>query len=160
MTRTAAAMSAAAKTSCSWRTGTRLCALMPTRSGRCQWHGYWARVVDAGLVGRDQCAEFGEWWEQFQPWGVYAENPGPWWAEVNLLWACLVGLGEMPVLTNELTRELYLRRTEVRRYRQGMAWEHEPWPRVTGAPLPPWTSEQWQAKIEECKVRTVGGDHA
>lgn len=149
--------SAAPLPTCAWRTGNRQCVLVPTGDVRCQWHRQWGRLIDLGIVGRSQYDEFAEWWEQFQPYGCYAENPGPWWADIHALWSCLVGLGELPVLTEELARELYLRRVEVRRYRQGIAWERDPWPRITGSPLPPWKPEEWQAKAA-ARLVTPGSD--
>lgn len=102
------------------------------------WHAHWLRLVDAGSLGRPQAEVFAEWWEQFQPYGIYGDNPGPWWAAVEVLWPAMIGLGEPPVLTSALVNELLLRRAEVRHQRQGQPWERDPWPRVTGLPLPAW----------------------
>lgn len=131
---------------CAWRTGAYVCRMMPTSARYCLFHRHWLTLIDARVFGRSQQDEFREWWEQFQPYGRYGDNPGLWWADMHVLWACLTGLGEPPLLTDALSRELYLRRAQVRRYRQGVAWERDPWPRMTGAPLPPWHAEQWQAK--------------
>lgn len=156
-----------AAVSCAWHTGTRRCGILVSAGTRCQWHQHWMRLVDAGVVGRDQSAEFCEWWEQFQPWGVYAMNPGPWWADVALLWTCLIGLGVMPVLTAEISGELYLRRAQVRRYLHGLPWPGDPWPRHTELSLPPWQADAWQAKVDALKTTTAptpvtekGGCHA
>lgn len=122
------------------------CAIPVFADSRCQWHRHWLRLVDRGSLGQSQSDAFAEWWEQFQPYGCYADHPGAWWADMHVLWACLTGLGEMPVLTAVLSRELYLRRAEVRHFKLGLPWK-EPWPRVSGYPLPPWEPARWQATV-------------
>lgn len=132
---------------CVWRTGDRRC-LIPLSSGvRCQWHQHWMRMVDVGELGDGQEAAFRVWWAQFQPTGLYAENPGPWWADADLLWYCLTGQAEAPRLTDVLGRELYIRRAEVRRYLSGFQMGETPWERVNGLPLPAWVTTQWQAQL-------------
>lgn len=133
---------------CDWRTGPRVCAMRPTSGRHCVWHAYWRRLVDAGNLGRQQYDEFCEWWEQFQPYGIYGDNPGQWWADTSVLWPALTGLGELPVQTPAISNELLLRRAEVRHYKQGLAWTRDPWPRVSGLPLPTWTAEEWHAKVD------------
>lgn len=140
---------------CAWRTGDRHCLIRP--AGKyCQWHQTWMRLVDVGSLGDGQAAAFQAWWEQFQPTGLYAENPGPWWADLSMLWASLIGLEEPPKLTDVLARELYIRRAEVRRYLSGLPMGETPWPRVHGLPLPTWSMEEWKAKVDsEIKSRVL-----
>jgi hypothetical protein len=132
---------------CPWRTGVYQCKLLPTAGKYCQWHQYWLRLVDAGNLGRQQREEFMEWREQFQPYGIYAYNPGQWWADGEVVWAALTGVGEAPRMTEAIASELLLRRAEVRRYQQGQAWEHNPWARVDGSPLPEWSAEAWKRHV-------------
>lgn len=141
----------AAPVACAWRHGAYHCKLRPTSGRYCVWHAYWLRLVDAGTLGRSQYDEFGEWWEQFQPYGIYGDNPGPWWAAIEVLWPALTGLGEPPVLIPAIGNELLLRRAEVRHYQQGLAWGRDPWPRVSGLPLPVWEREQWQKRVDQLK---------
>ena len=131
---------------CAWRTGDRSCLIRPTGK-YCQWHQTWLRLVDVGALGDGQEAAFVAWWEQFQPTGIYAENPGPWWAEAGLLWQSITGQAEAPKLTDVLGRELYIRRAEVRRYLSGLPMGETPWERVNGLPLPAWVTTQWQAQL-------------
>ena len=140
---------------CAWRTGDRHCLIRP--AGKyCQWHQTWLRLVDVGAFGDGQEAQFMAWWEQFQPTGIYAENPGPWWADVGLLWQAITGQAEAPKLTVSLARELYSRRVEVRRYLRGLPLGETPWERVHGLPLPAWITEEWQAKVDsEMKTRVL-----
>lgn len=139
---------------CAWRTGDRPCLIRP--AGRyCQWHQTWLRLVDVGALGDGQEAQFVAWWAQFQPTGIYAGNPGPWWADVALLWASLIGLSEPPKLTDVLARELYIRRAEVRRYLSGLPMGETPWARVHGLPLPVWITEEWQAKVDQAGMKEV-----
>lgn len=140
---------------CAWRTGDRPCLIRP--AGKyCQWHQTWMRLVDVGSLGDGQEAEFQAWWEQFQPTGLYAENPGPWWADAEVLWLALTGHAEAPKLTDVLARELYIRRAEVRRYLSGLPMGETPWERVSGLPLPTWIMEEWQAKVDqEIKSRVL-----
>jgi len=107
------------------------------------------RLVDVGALGAGQEVAFRVWWEQFQPTGLYAENPGPWWADADLLWQCLTGLADAPRLTDVLARELYIRRAEVRRHLSGLPIGETPWDRVHGLPLPAWIQEEWQAVAEQ-----------
>lgn len=140
---------------CAWRTGDRSCLIRPTGK-YCQWHQAWLRLVDVGALGDGQEAAFVAWWEQFQPTGIYAENPGPWWADVGLLWQAITGQAEAPKLTVSLARELYSRRVEVRRYLRGLPLGETPWERVHGLPLPAWITEEWQAKVDsEMKTRVL-----
>lgn len=132
---------------CGWRTGVNTCRMLRGTDKHCLWHRYWIRLVDAGVPGRPQRDEFVEWWEQFQPWGIYSDRPGQWWASIEALWPALMGVGEPPVLTQAIENELLLRRAQVRRYKQGQPWLSDPWPRRIGAPLPAWSAEQWQAKV-------------
>jgi hypothetical protein len=134
---------------CQWRTGVLMCRLIPTAGKYCLWHQHWVRLVDVGNLGRQQREEFGEWWDQFQPYGLYAENPGQWWADVDVLWQCLTGHTEAPCLTDVLARELYIRRAEVRRYLSGLPMGETPWDRVSGLPLPAWIRDEWQAKVDQ-----------
>ena len=146
--RSTSVLSQPEKETCRWRTGDRRCRLQPTAVGRCAWHHHWARLVDSGAVGRGQEEEFREWWEQFQPWGVYGDRPGPWWADVEMLWSALCGFGDAPVLTVRHENELLLRRCEVFNYRQGrVAYSPHPWPRLNEAPLPQWNVDYWSKKI-------------
>lgn len=140
---------------CAWRTGDRPCLIRP--AGKyCQWHQTWLRLVDVGALGDGQEAQFVAWWEQFQPTGIYAENPGPWWADAGLLWQAITGQAEAPKLTDVLGRELYIRRAEVRRYLSGLPMGETPWPRVHGLPLPAWITEEWQARVDnETKSRVL-----
>lgn len=132
---------------CTWRTGDRRCLIRP--AGKyCQWHQTWMRMVDVGALGDGQAAAFEVWWAQFQPTGIYAENPGPWWADKLLLWSGLIGLEEPPKLTDVLARELYIRRAEVRRYLSGLPLGETPWDRVSGSPLPEWITEEWHAIVD------------
>lgn len=133
---------------CGWRTGDRRCQIRLTHGVRCQWHQRWVWLVDVGAIGEGQAAAFVAWWAQFQPTGIYADNPGPWWADADLLWYCLIGQGPQPVLTDVLARELYIRRCEVRRYRSGLPKGKAPWPRVSGLPLPEWIEEEWKGKMD------------
>jgi hypothetical protein len=103
-------------------------------------------MVDAGNLGRQQYEEFAEWWEQFQPYGIYGDRPGPWWAALDVLWPAMTGCADAPVLTASLELELYTRRAEVGRYKQGLAWD-DPWQRLNGPPLPPWEPSLWQPKV-------------
>lgn len=146
-------LSPPAPVTCAWRTGTHLCKLLPTSGRHCIWHSYWMRLVDAGNFERQQYEEFCEWWEQFQPYGTYGDNPGPWWAAIDVLWPALTGLGEAPVLTSGVQKELLLRRAEVRRYKHGLTWDRDPWPRMTGSPLPVWAAERWQKRIDDSKTQ-------
>lgn len=132
---------------CQWRTGVMMCRLIPTAGKYCLWHQHWVRLVDVGNLGRQQREEFGEWLEQFQPYGLYAENPGQWWADVDVLWQCLTGHTEAPRLTDVLARELYIRRAEVRRHLSGLPMGETPWDRVSGSPLPAWNKPEWQALV-------------
>jgi hypothetical protein len=138
---------------CAWRTGAYACRLPAGSGHRCAWHAYWLRLVDAGNLGRQQYDEFGEWWEQFQPWGQYAENHGPWWAAIEALWPALTGLADPPVLTRELRNELLLRRADVRRYLTGQPSGQAPWPRLHGQPLPAWSAECWQARATNAQAQ-------
>jgi phospholipase/lecithinase/hemolysin len=81
------------------------------------------RLVDAGNLGRQQYDEFAEWWEQFQPYGRYGDNPGPWWAAIETLWPAMTGCGDAPVLTAEISLELQARRAEVRHFKSGIPWK-------------------------------------
>lgn len=132
---------------CAWRTGDRRCLIRPAGK-HCQWHQHWLRRVDVGALGDGQAAAFVEWWAQFQPTGIYAENPGPWWADAGLLWQSLTGHVEAPKLTDVIARELYIRRAEVRRYLSGLPMGETPWDRVSGLPLPVWIAEEWQATVD------------
>lgn len=138
---------------CAWRTGDRHCLIRPVGK-YCQWHQAWMRLVDVGALGDGQEAEFLAWWEQFQPTGIYAENPGPWWVDAGLLWQAIIGHAEAPRLTDVLARELYIRRAEVRRYLSGLPMGETPWERVAGLPLPEWIMQEWQAKVDAQRVRT------
>lgn len=130
---------------CAWKTGDRRCGIPVSSGVRCQWHQYWLRLVETGAIGDGQEDTFRAWWAQFQPTGIYADNPGPWWADVDVLWSCLSGCTEAPTLTPALARELYSRRVEVRRFLQGLPMGQTPWDRVHGLPLPPWELAEWQA---------------
>jgi len=147
--------SAQAVSGCTWRTGAHACRMPTAADRRCGWHRYWIRLVDGGNVGRQQYDEFCDWWEQFQPYGTYADNPGPWWAAIEALWPAMTGLGDPPVLTAALENELVLRRAEVRRFRVGVAWGRDPWPRVSGLPLPVWEAAAWQAKAGPVPIARV-----
>lgn len=140
---------------CAWRTGDRRCLVAPAGGRRCAWHTHWLRLVDVGALGDGQEAAFVAWWAQFQPTGIYAENPGPWWADAGLLWQSLTGQAEVPRLTDALARELYVRRAEVRRYRSGLPLGETPWPRVSGLPLPAWMPEEWRATVETVRIKEV-----
>lgn len=143
-------------TACAWRTGARRCRIPLSGGHRCQWHQHWMRLVDVGALGDGQEAAFRVWWEQFQPTGIYAENPGPWWADVELVWQCLTGHVDPPKLTDVLARELYIRRAEVRRYLSGLPMGETPWDRVSGWPLPAWIEDKWKAKVDiENKSRVL-----
>lgn len=132
---------------CQWRTGVLFCQLIPTAGKYCLWHQHWVRLVDVGQLAKQQREVFGEWWEQFQPYGLYAENPGQWWADVDLLWQCLCG-NQAPVkLSDVQARELYMRRAEVRRHLSGLPMGETPWARVHGLPLPAWNKAEWQARV-------------
>ena len=144
----------AVKETCRWKTGDRRCRLHPTAAGRCAWHHHWGRLVDSGVVGDGQEAEFCAWWEQFQPYGVYGDQHGPWWADLDVLWAALCGLGDVPALTDVLARELYSRRCDVRRYRAGLAVGETPWARVSGYPLPLWDEVEWKNKVDGSSLHT------
>lgn len=133
---------------CGWRTGVVACRFRPTSGKYCAWHAYWARLVDVGGFSRQQREEFAIWWEQFQPTGIYAENPGPWWADQALLWEALTGQSDPPKFTDVLARELYTRRAEVRRYLISLPMCETPWPRVSGLPLPTWIDQQWKAIVD------------
>lgn len=133
---------------CAWRTGDRRCLVSPAGGRRCAWHTQWVRMVDAGAIGDGQEAAFLQWWEQFQPTGIYADNPGPWWADAGLLWQSLTGHVDTPKLTAELARELYVRRAEVRRYLSGLPMGETPWSRVDGLPLPYWDDDIWKRKAD------------
>lgn len=137
--------------SCAFRYGAHLCKMRPTSGRHCVWHAYWLRLVDAGNIARQQYDEFCEWWEQFQPYGIYGDNPGQWWADRDVLWPAMTGLGEPPVMTSLIQRELILRRAEVRHYKQGLPSMKDPWPRIEGKPLPEWNAAQWQEKIDEAQ---------
>ena len=140
---------------CLWKTGDRRCLVRPTGK-YCQWHHTWLRLVDVGALGDGQEAEFVAWWQQFQPTGIYAENPGPWWADAALLWQAVTGHVQAPKLTDVLARELYIRRAEVRRYMSGLPMGETPWERLSGLPLPEWINEEWQAKVDrEIKSRVL-----
>lgn len=141
---------------CAWMTGDRRCLIRPSGGMRCQWHQHWMRMVDAGSIGEGQEAAFRVWWEQFQPTGIYAENPGPWWADVEVLWQSLIGQAEAPKLTSELARELYIRRAEVRRFLSGLPMGETPWDRVQGLPLPVWCDDEWKDKVDhDYKLRVL-----
>jgi hypothetical protein len=144
-------------TTCAWHTGASRCALHVFAEQRCQWHRQWVRLVDAGNLGRQQYAEFAEWWEQFQPYGRYGDNPGQWWAALDVLWPAMTGCDVAPVLTLDISRELQARRAEVRRFKAGLDWQ-DPWPRLHGAPLPEWNREQWQAKVVALAAERVVSD--
>lgn len=131
---------------CAWRTGTTHCRMRPS-GAYCSWHSYWLRLVEHGNLMRQQQEEFFEWWEQFQPYGIYADQPGPWWADKELLWAAIIGKQDPPAKTSEVERELILRRHEVRRYSQGLTIAIEPSERVAGLPLPSWQEDEWKKKI-------------
>ncbi len=141
-----------ARVTCVWRTGAHTCKLLPTSGRHCAWHAHWMRLVNAGNIERQQYDEFCEWREQFQPYGRYGDNHGLWWAAIEVLWPAMIGLDEAPVLTPALESELLLRRAEVRRYRAGLAWDRDPWPRVSGMPLPVWQAEEWRKKIDVQRV--------
>lgn len=139
---------------CVWRTGVQGCRMLPTSGRHCAWHGHWMRLVDVGNVGRQQYAEFCDWWELFQPYGIYGDHPGQWWADKHVLWQALMGEGQPPVLSESIANELLLRRAEVRRYRQGVAWGADPWARVDETPLPRWIEEEWKNKIHGSSLAT------
>ena len=151
------AIGAATAPLCAWRTGNRRC-LIPLSSGvRCQWHTHWMRLVYVGELHEGQETAFRAWWAQFQPTGLYAENPGPWWADADLLWYCLTGQSDAPKLTDVLARELYIRRAEVRRYLSGLPMGETPWDRVHGLPLPTWITEEWQEKLNTASTEASHG---
>lgn len=129
---------------CAWRTGASRCGIHVYTQLRCQWHQHWFMIIDGGYPGLEQHDAFAEWWEQFQPYGQYGDNPGPWWASKEMLWRVLSGQEEQPVLTSAIENELILRRADVRRYRYGMNQSSDPWPRLTDIRLPPWDAIQWQ----------------
>jgi len=131
---------------CAWRTGAYACRMPVGSAHRCAWHQHWMRLVDAGNIGRQQFEEFAEWWEQFQPYGNYGENHGPWWAAIDVLWPALTGMDDPPLLTREIRNELMLRRVDVRHYLLGQPGPKAPWPRIEGQPLPAWRADEWQAK--------------
>lgn len=133
---------------CTWTSESRTCAMLASSSGLCIWHRDWLRLIEEGAPGRTDHEEFADWWEQFQPYGRYGSNPGPWWAAIEIIWAALRGFGMSPMLTKEIDRELSLRQSEVHRYEHGLAALNAPWPRVTGLPLPPWHTELWHAKVD------------
>lgn len=130
---------------CGWRTGVNTCRMLRGTDKHCLWHRYWIRMVDVGVLGRSQQDEFMEWWEQFQPYGIYGDRPGQWWASIDALWPALTGVGDPPVLTHALENELLVRRAQVRRYQLGQPWTSDPWPRRSGEPLPAW--DDWKNKI-------------
>ena len=134
---------------CSWRTGAHVCRMRRSTARHCLFHAHWIRLVDYGVLGRQQYEEFCEWWEQYQPYGPYGDRPGQWWASIASLWPALTGLGDPPRLTTALEDELVVRRAEVSRFRRGLAWTGVPWPRYSGEPLPRWERDEWQAKALE-----------
>lgn len=142
------AIAAGVRPTCSWTSESRTCAMITTASGLCAWHRDWLRLIDDGAPGRTDHEEFADWWDQFQPYGAYGSHPGPWWAAIDVLWAALRGLSTAPMLTKEIDRELFLRRSEVHRYEHGLSTLKAPWVRVTGLPLPPWSAELWHTKVD------------
>lgn len=130
---------------CGWRTGVNTCRMLRGTDKHCLWHRYWIRLVDVCVPGRSQEDEFVEWWEQFQPYGIYGDRPGQWWGSIDALWPALTGAGDPPVLTQAMENELLLRRAQVRRYQLGVPWGSDPWPRISGEPLPVW--DEWMNKI-------------
>lgn len=123
---------------CTWRTGVNVCRMRRSSVKYCLFHQHWVRLVDHGVLGRQQDDELVEWLEQFQPYGPYGNQPGQWWASVDALWPALKGVADPPVLTDALSNELYLRRAQVSYARNGREWTGDPWPRLTGYPLPGW----------------------
>lgn len=140
-------METESSSTCSWRTGAHGCKMKRSSAKHCLFHLHWLRLVDHGVLGRQQYDEFVDWWEQYQPYGPYGDRPGQWWASVAALWPALTGVGDPPVLTQAIDRELYLRRAEVRKHLAGLPWPGDPWPRLHGEPLPAWSSQHWQLKI-------------
>lgn len=134
---------------CGWRTGVRICRMLSGTNKYCGFHAHWVRLVERGRLDRQQYDEFCVWWEQFQPWGIYGDRPGQWWASIAVLWAALTGLAEAPKLTAVINNELILRRWEVSRYVRGVAWDHDPWPRLTGEPMPKWERTEWEIKVAD-----------
>lgn len=134
---------------CGWRTGVNACRMLRGTDKHCLWHRYWIRLLDVSVPGRSQQDEFVEWWEQFQPYGIYGDRPGQWWASIDALWPALTGVGDPPILTQAVENELLLRRAQVRRYRQGQPWTGDPWPRRSGEPLPQW--DEWKNKIDQVR---------
>lgn len=134
---------------CGWRTGVHPCRMLRGTKTYCLFHSHWARLVEVRQLDRPQAEEFAVWWEQFQPWGIYGDRPGPWWASVAALWPALRGVADPPRLTSMLENELCLRRAEVSRYQRGICWDRDPWPRVSGEPLPEWIAAEWQAKAAQ-----------
>lgn len=130
---------------CAWRTGQRPCRMRPS-SRYCAWHSHWFRLVDRGELAQTQHDAFTDWWEQFQPYGIYADSPGLWWADRELLWQALIGQQDPPMLTKQVENELVLRRNEVFRFRQGLALAIDPWARLVGLPLPRWVEKEWKVK--------------
>ncbi len=130
---------------CAWRTGQKHCRMRPS-SRYCAWHSYWFRLVEYGNLARQQHDEFADWWEQFQPYGIYAERPGPWWADRELLWQAIIGEQEPPVKTRQIQSELDVRCNEVFRFRQGLVLAIDPWARLVGLPLPRWVEKEWKQK--------------
>lgn len=132
---------------CAWRTGQQHCRMRPS-SRYCAWHSYWFRLVEYGNLARQQQEEFADWWEQFQPYGIYADSPGQWWADRELLWQAIIGEQAPPVMTRQIENELVLRRNEVFRARQGLVLAIDPWARLVGLPLPRWIEKEWKAKSD------------
>lgn len=133
---------------CEWRTGDRRCAVPVYSQRHCAFHQHWLRLVDYGVLGRQQYEEFCEWWEQFQPYGMYGDRPGFWWADCDVLWAALTGTGALPVKTREIETELLLRRRDVQSYARSLPHGHDTEPRLTGCGLPPWHAPTWQVKVK------------
>lgn len=131
---------------CAWRTGQQHCR-MRSSSRYCAWHSYWFRLVEYGNLARQQQEEFADWWEQFQPYGIYAGSPGQWWADRELLWQAIIGEQDPPVKTRQIERELEVRCNEVFRVRQGLVLDIDPWARLVGLPLPRWIENEWKQKI-------------
>lgn len=130
---------------CRWRTGDRRCAIPMTPY--CSFHSHWMRLVDHRVLDRQQQEEFFDWWEQFQPYGRYGNNPGIWWADRDVLWAALTGVGAVPVTDESIKMELYLRRVEVRNFLRNEARViNNSWDRKMGLPLPAWDADRWKEK--------------
>lgn len=138
---------------CAWRTGQQHCRMRPT-SRYCSWHSYWFRLVQRGNLAREQREEFADWWEQFQPYGIYAESPGQWWADRDLLWSSISGEQDPPMLSKPIENELVLRRNEVFRARKGLVLAIDPWARLVGMPLPRWAKEEWKKKTDGSFLHT------